>query len=476
MRPYLNKLNIITTVKPYRIFNYIRYIGSIGNRNIGKRSQYYYSNDVNVDLYVPHSQTGNEYDLASLGNKDELLDRMMKYDILDKPLNLVLAKRAIKYFLDQIHRLKFCSFESCIKNLDLKSAIGFGAKSEGVYGRDSPAMMQYFENTIEKCSKQPHIFIINAAQKDELRPSVNGKIKTARLFMSYPPEHTLLASMALGDLMDQFMELRVTTGKSVSFVGDSFQKGALKFIRDRLEEFPYYYDTDTSGQDSSVSAEFLSLFYDLVFDQTDFDNEYQINIFNTVRYNSINKVVNVAGQLYSINRGLGSGDYMTIVINIMWRLYLFYCSYNHNLETVHDDNFIVINGDDFIQGSIFQDLNHDSDFATIEWRKRPSTKEELVFCSLYLYPDIHHDPTKVLDVLNKRLKRTHMLSPSLEMQRLGGILLCHSSQQVHHIIHQRMQRLLIQYSKDKLLFETYKFMYKSYAEIFKSYNTYVQFN
>lgn len=443
---------------------------------MSKKSQYYYSNFVNVDLYEPHSQTGDEYELASLGNRDELLDRFAKYDIQDKPLEIDHAKRAINYFLSQMTKFRFCSFESCLANLDPQSAVGFGAKSEGVFSRDSPQMKQYFENVLDKCSIQPYIFIINASQKDELRPSVDGKIKTPRLFMSYPPEHTLLASMCLGDLMDQFLSIRVTTGKSCSFVGDSFQRGAMTYIANKLKQFEFFYDTDTSGQDASVSYEFLNLFYDMVESQTEFNSVAEKNIFDTVKSNSIFKVVNVAGQLYKVNRGLGSGDYMTIVINIMWRLYLFYCSYNHDITTVHQDNFIVINGDDFIQGSKFNDINHDSQYATIDWKKRPSLYSELVFCSLQLYPDIHHDPKKVLNVLDKRMKKTHMLSPSLEMQRLGGILLCHSNQQVHDIIHERMKKLLLNYPNDELLYATYKFMYKPYYEVWQSYNTYYQFN
>jgi hypothetical protein len=76
-------------------------------------------------------------------------------------------------------------------------------------------------------------------------------------------------------------------------------------------------------------------------------------------------------------------------------------------------------------------------------------------------------------VLNLRKKRIHMMSPQLEMQRLGGILRVLSTREVYNEILLRMDALLEKYPE---VYRDYEAMYISFDDIFHNYNSYFDFN
>lgn len=433
-------------------------------KRMSKNSQYYTDLDVLNNILV-HSQIGDEYDLAQLGDLGDLLDKLANYDREDLPINSKCAHKAIDHFLDQIQELDFSTYESALKIIQNDKSIGFGAKDLGVLSRDDPLMENYLSNYYEASADLVHHVIITASQKDEVRPLG----KQPRLFMSYPPEHTFLAIICLNDFMEKFKNLRFTLDKSCSAVGDSPQNGAAAYYKDKLTKMPYLYATDTKAQDSSVSPEFIELVYSKIKSKFRKMKPFQENLFDAVRFNSLNKYVNVNGHIYLINRGLGSGDYLTTIINIMWRLYLIFDNYNHDLDNYFFDNVTIINGDDLAMSSKFDNLDLNSRHATIEWAGKPVKLEEMDFCSLRFSPFVHHDPKKVLAVLGKRNPRIHMLSPFYQLQRLGGLLRVLSTRDVYETILRLMKRLAKQHNLQKEFID----LFVSYDVIYQSYNNYL---
>lgn len=435
-------------------------------KKLRNKSQYYPDLEYISPEFEFHSQIGSGYRLAQLGDLGEAYDRLAKYDIPDVELNFDIARRSIDYFMDQISPCAFVDFEDSFDSMDKRKAIGFGAQRNGIFSRSDPNMYDYLLNYVTLCKRQISHIIINASQKDEVRV----EDKTPRLFMSFPPEHTFLATMILGEFLDQFVDNRFCTNLSVSTVGDSMQNGAGKLYFDKMDVKAYKYCTDTSAQDSSVSPVFINMVYDAIKLKYDL-NEEEDMMFENVRFNSIYKMVNMNGHLYLVPRGLGSGDYLTIVINIMWRYYMFLESYNHDLDKVNSENVVIICGDDFACSSDYGDLNMNSKYAKIEWAGHPVTWEEMDFCSIRFSPYIHHDPNKVLAVLNNRKKRQHILSPESEMQRLGGLLRVLSDEKVYNEILRRMF-LLTQKHPETLL--SYRNLFISYDDLYQTYNTYIE--
>jgi len=431
-------------------------------------SQYYPDLEYLTPDVTHHSQIGDRYTLAKLGCVDELYDRLAKYDIDDTPLNWACANHAIDYFMNQIPNCGVIPFDEAFDAMDKSKSIGFGAAKEKIFSRDDPNMRVYMKEYLKLTLDRTHNVIINASQKDEVRVAD----KTARLFTSYPPEHTLMATIVLGDFLRQFVNNRFCVNGSVSTVGDSIQAGAGRVYFTELSKRPFLYCTDTKAQDSSVNPKFIEAVYSAINKKYQYTHDEQ-KWFNAVKHNSINKMINVNGHLYLVPRGLGSGDYLTIIINIMWRLFMFLDSYNHPLERVFLDNTIIICGDDFACSSEYDDLDMDSRYAVIEWEKRPLSWEEMDFCSIRFTPDVHHDPVKVRSVLDLRKKRVHQLSPSLEMQRLGGLLRVHADRETYNLILSRMKKLLDRVPELKSDFDN---MYVSYSKVARSYNDFIEFH
>lgn len=422
--------------------------------------------------WIWQSQMGQGYALAELGNLDELLDRLKKYDVLDEPLDVIIARKAINKFTSHIVTCSFVPEEDAFSDLNFAASVGHGARAAGVISRDDPALVGYLHEYLNLASVGPIHALISASQKDEMRAfDENGVLKTPRLFMSYPVEQTFLSAIVLGDFLRQVYLSSFMKDGGVSAVGDPVQSGALAYYKTMMDARPYKYCTDTSGQDASVPGEFINLVYDEIkkfYSLSEEDDAW----FENVRYNSVNKLLNVNGFLYRCSRGLASGDYLTIVINMMWRLYLAYMSYNHDLERYHDENTVVICGDDFAQSSNYPDLNHDSKFARITWAGHPVGWEDMDFCSCRFHPNIHHDPAKVLSVLYGRRRASQLGSPGAEMQRLGGLLLVHSNEDVHQQITRRMEML-----RDKHgLVEEFDALWKSYREVYEMYNSWTVYN
>jgi hypothetical protein len=329
-------------------------------------------------------------------------------------------------------------------------------------------MYEYMKEYVKCASDFPHHVIVNASQKDEVRVIT----KTPRLFTAFPPEHTLSASMCLGDFLRQFLKHRFCKDHSISSVGDAVQNGAAAYYRLVMDCHPYVYCTDTSAQDSSISPEFINMVYDQIKLKYEFTDS-QENLFESVRFNSVNKMMNVNGNLYLVPRGLGSGDYLTTVINIMWRLYMVLENYNHDLSTFYEDNIVIICGDDLIMSSEYSDLDLNSKYAQIEWAGGPVSWVEMDFCSIRFEPYVHHDPTNVLAVLYHRKKKVHVLSPVLELQRLGGLLRVLSTKEVYNLILKMMKDVL---RKNPELEDVYDSMYISFDELFSNYNTAFRFD
>lgn len=436
-------------------------------KRLRDRSQFYPDlEELPVNL-TTHSQLGSGYKLAEIGDLDEAYDRLAKYDREDLPLDLPKANDAINYFLSRISNCSFIDENDAYNCMDMSKSIGYGAQQEKIFARLDPKMKDYLFKYLELSKRTTHHVIINASQKDELRV----EDKTPRLFTSFPPEHTFLATVVLGDFLDKFLENRFCVNNTISTVGDSTQLGAGKYYYDELSKRPYVYCTDTSAQDSSVSAEFINLVYDsikLKFDLT----EEESNMFEAVRFNSINKMMNINGDLYLVPRGLGSGDYLTIVINIMWRYYMFLEAYNHDYKSVLKDNTILICGDDFACSSNYDDLELSSKHAKIEWSGKPSSWSEVDFCSIKFFPYVRHDPSKVRAVLSLRKKKQHQLNPDYEMARLGGLLRVLSDEPTYKLILSKMSLLSQKYPSTNSLYNS---LYISYDDLFECYNSYYTF-
>lgn len=280
--------------KPQKTFKHLKYIGQIARKKLSSKSQYVPKFDyVEVNDTIKHSQMGESYVLANLGNLDELYERLGKYDVEHPPLNKEVALLAIKKFLDPIGELSFMSKSDAFHDMDMSKAIGFGAKLAGVFSREDPKMYSYLKEYVNKSKVQKQHVLITASQKDEIR--VVGK--TPRLFMSFPPEHTFLATIVLGQFQQEFIDNRFCASGMPSAVGDSLQKGACAMYKFALKKRKYPYCTDTSAQDSSVPAEFLHMFYDELKRHYDLDEEENM-MFESVRHNSIYKYVNMNGDVY----------------------------------------------------------------------------------------------------------------------------------------------------------------------------------
>jgi hypothetical protein len=442
-------------------------------KKLSKRSQYTrdfeYGPPPTLDFW--HSQMSEDYSLARLGNLDELLDRLGKYDKTDLPLNHDAAMRAIKHFLDPIKNSDFVRREDAFQQLNKLSSVGFGARTKGIVSRNDPQMRTYCDQYVDLCMQTPHQCLISASQKDEMRAFERSKktgkmeLKTPRLFMSYPVEHTYLAVIVLGDLTRQLHLNTFCTTGSVSAVGDSMQGGAMAHYKREFYKRLYKYCTDTSGQDASVSAEFMHLVYDEI--RTKFHLTFEEdNLFQTMRINSIDKVVNVNGQVYSVPRGLASGDYLTIIINMMWRLYLIFDNYKRDLDQYYKHNTTIICGDDLVMSSDYDDLDLSSRHAEIKWAGGPVSWDEMDFCSLRFTPYIHHDVKKVRAVLDGRRKIIHQGDPQMEMSRLGGLLRVLTDYPTHCEITKRMETLRDRHN----LCEEFDSLWIPYETLFAVYN------
>jgi hypothetical protein len=303
--------------------------------------------------------------------------------------------------------------------------------------------------------------VINGSQKDELR--VHGKV--ARFFTSYPPEHTLLSCIVLGDFVRQFYSRSFSKDGFVSAIGDSPQKGSMKVYYNELRKRQYAYCTDTSAQDSSVPVWFIRVVLEQIMAKYDLD-EIEQNWFDNVISNSIYKAVNIAGYVYLVPRGLGSGDYLTTIINVMWRFYMVVENYNRPLTGFFNHNTVIINGDDLIMSSDFNDLDLSSRYASIKWAGRSVSWDDMDFCSCKFLPDIHYDSHKMRSVLDKRVQVSQTLHPESEMERLGGLLLIHVDESFYKEVLSRMQKIRDEYS----LFLEYEQKYVSYHQLWSAFN------
>jgi hypothetical protein len=411
------------------------------------------------------SQTGAKYQIAELGDTNELYERLTKYDHEDKPINVSIANFCIQHFTDRIGDCNFLEFNDAFSDLNKDSSVGFGAKQLGIKSRLDIDLKLYLLNYYDRSRRSPLHCIITASQKDEIR--VVGK--TPRLFTSFPVEHTFLSSLVFGDFLRQFYDHRFCVDGSVSAVGDPMQSGSLAMYKYELSKRPYLYCTDTNAQDSSVTRSFLELVYANILTKYKLTDE-EYNLFQTAKNNSIDKVVTVCGMLYLIPRGLGSGDYLTVVVNIMWRLYMVVENYSHLTMDFFSRNTTIINGDDLIMSSDFDDLDLNSPHARIEWANRHVTWDEMDFCSHKFSPYIHQDPVKVRAVLSLRKKRSYGNDPRCEIQRLGGLLHVLSDEDTYNLILTQMIDLANKYNLQDLLDQ----QYISYDELFANYNLPIQ--
>jgi hypothetical protein len=432
-------------------------------KKIGKYSQFIPDlKSVEIDI-SNHSQLGVEYKLANLGVFNEVLDRLGKYDIYDHPLDERCVNFTMDYFFSKINQCLFLDETIAYSEMNKAASVGFGAKLSGIDSRHDPRLESYMFDYVNRSIDEVTHCLISGSQKDEIRPSH----KTPRLFTSFPPEHTYAAAICLGDFLRQFYSRHFCVDGSVSAVGDSPQKGCMVHYRIELSKRPFIYCTDTSGQDASVNPQFIRRIYENIFSKMSLTHEEKCLFWNTMD-NSIYKYINIAGNVYLVPRGLGSGDYLTVVINIMWRLYMIFENYNHNLYTYFDDNTTVINGDDLTMSSQYNDLDLNSKHAQIEWLGRPLIWEEADFCSCKFEPNIHLDKTKMLAVLNLRKNKAYQFSPTMEMSRLGGLLRVHVDEEFYNIVLNKMIELDKQFNLNVHFVQNFV----TYEEVFESYNCY----
>lgn len=454
--------------KPKYTFKHIYFYGSIGDRKFNCYSQY--AGEMNqLSNYQLHSQLGEGYEIAKLGKLEEFIERFRKYDVEHPLLNYDLAVRAIDTFFRGIPACNMLSYDEAFDSLDLSKSIGMGAKNDKLFSRRDPLIHNYFKGYIAMASKQRTFCLINGSQKDEVR--VKGK--TPRFFTSYPPEHTLTATMVMGEFFRHFVGNSFSNCGLPSAVGDPLQSGAMSFYKQQLEMHPHWYCTDTSAQDSSVSAEFIDLAYNKIKERLIFPNEEYENLFENVRFNSINKLININGELYVCPRGLGSGDYLTIVINILWRYYMILENYHHNLDEIFVDNVIIINGDDLVMSSKYDDLNLNSIHAKIEWAGKSIPKEDADFCSLKFYPYIHHSKDKVLAVYKLRKVRSKSYDPNAEAQRIAGIMRCLVDYETFCYFRNILNMM---YEDGDIDYTTLQNCSISYQELYNRYNQHMVFD
>jgi hypothetical protein len=446
----------------------LKYVGTLLKKKLSSKSQYIPDLSLKAGGLQFNSQTGESYKIAELGKLDELLDNLGKYDVEHPPLNREIAMRAIRRYLDQIGSCYFLEREDAYKRMDKRKSIGFSAQQRKFTSREDPRMKEFLFKYLDVSAEQVHQCIISASQKDEVRVST----KTPRLFTAFPPEHTFLAQIVLGDFFRQFMNHRFCIDGTPSAIGDPMQRGAMAEYFYQMDKREHKYCSDTKAQDSSIPAEFIHMVYDAIKLKYDLD-EKSSRMFEAVRHNSIYKYLNVNGQLFLVPRGLGSGDYLTIIINIIWRYYMILENYKYPLNDFDKDNTVVINGDDLAMSSKYSDLDLNSRHAQIVWEGKPISWDEMEFCSVKFKPFIHHDPVKVLAVMDLRRKREHMLEPRCELQRLGGLLRTLSTREVYDTILDKMQNIVL---KDPSLFDDYYYAFVTYEEVFNQYNSSVQFN
>jgi esterase/lipase superfamily enzyme len=344
--------------------------------------------------------------------------------------------------------------------LNKDSSVGFGGKSHKIVDRRDPMLFPYLEDYLE-C---PYFCIINASQKDEIRVST----KTPRLFMSYPVEHVFMSTMCLYDFAQQFYANSFLRTGVASAVSDSIQKGCLELYKTELIKRKHLYATDTSAQDSSVHPDFIRAVYARIKEKTVFDNELEKQWFDSCCFNSVNKLISLNGACYMVTGGLGSGDYLTLIINIMWRMYMVIEQYSltFDVDKYFDHNTTIINGDDLVMSSDYiLDLN--SKHAKIEWAGKPITLKELDFCSMRFAPYIHHDEDKCRSVLSMRKKKQFLNMPIMELQRLGGIIALCVNKKFHTDVNNRMLAIV---KENPNLEPNYWSLYVDYETVFHNYN------
>jgi len=418
---------------------------------------------LNDNNYCLHSQVGSSYQIAELGENSELYERLLKYDKRDESLNVCVLNFTLDYFFNMIGSCSQLDKNEAFKELNKSSSTGIGAKLLNIKDRKSDKLETYLDSYYAYCTQSPRSCFITASQKDEIR--VVGK--TPRLFTSFPVEHTYLCSIALGDFLRQFYSHSFSKDHTVSAVGDSMQNGCLEYYRQELSKRPYLYCTDTSAQDSSVSFDFLNAIYDRIEAKCIFNSNDERNIFYACRFNSIYKVVSVHGLIYLLPRGLGSGDYLTVVVNIMWRLYMVIEKYTHPTIDFFTKNTPIINGDDLVMSSEYSDIDLNSKHAKIEWAGRPVSWDEMDFCSHKFAPYIHQDPVKHRAVVNLRRKRSYGNCPIAEMQRLGGLLHVLSNREMYNLILEKMLALCKDSPQVELAFQS---QYITYEQLYANYN------
>jgi len=433
----------------------VSYVCSIMNKKTSKKSQYYretFSGEI-----THHSQLGTGYDLAKLGSYKEVMDRLRKYDREYPPLTQVAVDKTFEHFFRYIGRCSILDRVDAFGMLNKDASVGFGGKSMGIIDRKDPSLFDYLEQYLELAS----FCIINGSQKDEIRVID----KTPRLYTSYPVEHTFLATMLLYHFCQQFYANSFIKKGVSSAVSDSPQKGAFKVYLDQLTMRKYLYATDTSAQDSSISPVFISQVYKRIANNMELDETTTLWL-NRIEFNSINKLISINGNCYLVSGGLGSGDYLTLVINILWRMYMVLENYKYDLDKFFEHNTVVINGDDLAMSSDYV-LDLSSRHAQIEWKGSPISVKELDFCSMRFSPYIHHDEDKCRAVLTKRKKKQFVGMDSMEMQRLGGMLQLCVSPGFHQEVLERMKSLA---SKNSEMEKLYWQLWVSWDEVFYNYN------
>jgi hypothetical protein len=447
--------------QPFRQFVGLYYIGSVGIKKLSKKSKFGHHLQYVSGIKQYQSQTGDGYDLAILGDMGQTFDQLAKYDKFDEPANADALNFTLEYFLSFIKKCEIVDISLAQQQMNMSSSSGFGAKRAGISSRSSPKMQAYLMEYLNLAGSGHVKCVINGSQKDELR--VHGK--NARFFTSYPPEHTLLSCITLGDFVRQFYSQSFCKNRFVSAIGDAPQKGSMRVYYNELSKRKYAYCTDTSAQDSSVPVWFIRVVLTNIMKKYDLD-EIEQNWFDNVISNSIYKAVNVAGYIYLVPRGLGSGDYLTTIINVMWRFYMIVENYKRPLTEFLNHNTVIINGDDLIMSSDFNDLDLSSRYASIKWAGRPVSWEDMDFCSCKFLPDVHYDSLKMRSVLNKRVQVAQILHPESEMQRLGGLLAIHVDESFYRDVLLRMQQIRNEYN----LYVEYERNFISYDQLWSAYN------
>jgi hypothetical protein len=455
---------------PYKVFNYLPYIGRVAIKKLPRKSQFAHNPKFLSTVKINHSQIGDGYDLARLGDIDALFGGLSNYDKIDLPANEEPLQFTLDYFLGNFRKCGFLDITIAHNEMNKLASSGSGAKRQGITTRTDPRMMKYLEDYVNLAAIGDVKCVINGSQKDELRAFEKNEdgewaLKDPRFFTSYPPEHNFLSCICLGNFVRQFYENSFFKNGYVSAIGDSPQYGCMKYYFDKMRKRPFAYCTDTSKQDSSVPAWFIQAVFDRIESLFDLDEEDR-NMFHNVISNSIYKVINVNGMLYLVPRGLGSGDYLTTIMNVFWRFYMVVENYKRPLSSFLADNTVIINGDDLIMSSEYEDLDLSSKYAKIKWAGKPVSWEEMDFCSCKFLPDVHYDSLKMRSVLDKRVQKSQALHPKSEMQRLGGLLKIHVDESFYNDVLARMKSLRDEFD----LYSEFETEYFLYDEIWSWYN------